>query len=256
MLTTLKASVIVFLGSVFLVVLSGCAVATKQIPIREIDRPVNMPAGIKQVDVNCYSGDSRNWSIRPNVSYSVTDKISFPFFPLPVIQYQFYGPQNDNCVMKVNDLSMAIIAGVGQYGGIWQSWNFASPQLGLIGKKILSKNLWLSISTGVNGEKYDIFTYVSGSQESTVGLQLNNAHSLYAGYTLWSQYYTRYDAAHDTLYHLSGRKWLDFSIPFGWNVHVTNFISTNLEFKPFYTYADFKTESKGISTSLKISVLW
>ena len=181
MLPTLKASAIVFL-----VVLSGCAVATKQIPIREIDRPVNMPAGIKQVDVECYGGDSRDWFFMPNVSYSVTDKISFPFFPLPVIQYQFYGPQNDNCVMKVNDLSMAIIAGVGGDGGLWRSGNFASPQLGLIGKKILSKKMWLSISTGVYGQKYAVFTDVSGSQGSSVGLQLNNSNSLYAVYRLWS----------------------------------------------------------------------
>ena len=105
--------VLLLFGIIIFEMFSRCAVATSKIPIREIDRPINMPAGIKQVDIDLRWNYSGRWELSPYLAYAVTDKITFISLPFPIIQYQFYGSNSYiGDTVKTSNIAIGLIAGI------------------------------------------------------------------------------------------------------------------------------------------------
>jgi hypothetical protein len=177
---------VTFFGIFMVSMISGCAVATNQMPIREIDRPLNAPAGTKEVSVSMEFNDRGGyrflsfWDPYFNsvMAYSITDKISLPSFPFPVIQYQIHGRNGDiGDTIKTPGFALAVFGGA-TAGTDKEIFNIIRPQLGILGKRLLSQKSWLSFILGIRTENLD---YVAGNAIFNFGYQIGNKNSIHAG---------------------------------------------------------------------------
>ena len=233
---------------------SGCAVATGKIPIREIDRPINMPAGIKSVYLNSNDNEIKRGATNQEIAYAVTDKITFPNLPFPVIQYQFYGSNSyhgDTVIAPT--IALAVVAGI-QSDWIFQSdYYLVKPQLGIIGKKILCKDIWLSFDAGGETRNSDVLL---GYAQANFGYQLWNRNSISAGLNL-SMYKTISNNIDTTIWNQSNGNSREYlTAPLGWKLNLTNWCSFGLFYNPEIKYANKKIIGLEPITSCLLDFNW
>jgi hypothetical protein len=247
MKSTLKTMVLFFLG-IIIGLFSGCAVATKKIPIREIDRPISMPAGIKQVSANISPNEfNHNYFLfgavdplfQANVTYAVTDKITFANLPFPVIQYQFYGTNYYNGdTVKTPNLASAIIGGIETSGYFYFSKYDFIPRLEVLGKKILNNNFWLMFD--INGESINSDA-LFGAANLNLGYQIGNRNAFAMGITMEAFKKLKNEINDDRWPFNEGNSGMVVYFPIGWKLNVTNWWSVGLNFNSGFEYVKNKT---------------
>jgi hypothetical protein len=232
MQSILKTIVFFILSAFILGLFSGCASTTKKIPIREIDRPINMPAGIKQVSTDFFyeyfKYFDKTWAIiwpilHPDIAYAVTDKITFTSLPFPVIQYQFYGSNfTAGDTVKTPDLALALIGGLTSNAIVQGNYYMVRPQLGIIGKKILNKNLWLSFKIEGQTTNSDVLL---GGVDSKLGYQLGTRNSINVGLD-FGAFKTISKKIDDYVWSENqGHSGLWLNVPIGWELNATSWCS-------------------------------
>jgi hypothetical protein len=252
-----------FLLCLVLGLFSGCAVATKTIPIREIDRPINMPAGIKSVSMSYWSDEmDKNGflgglfqTLQPSrIGYALTDKITFSNLPFPVIQYQVYGSNSYH-----GDTVIAPSIALAVVGGIQSDWIFqgdyylVKPQLGIVGKKILCKNIWLSFNAGTETRNSDV---ILGYAQANFGYQLWKRNSIGAGLNL-SMYKTISNNIDTTIWNPgNGNSRVYLTAPLGWKLNLTNWCSFGLFYNPEIEYTNKKILGFKPVTSCSFDFNW
>ncbi len=221
-----------FFGVIVCGAFSGCAVATKTMPVREIDRPLSAPAGIKQVAVrfelskNTTMSSFFNSVSNPVISYSITDKFTMPRFPFPVLQYEIYNSHHyTGDTAKSSDLSAAVFGGVAAFSIIRADYEIAYPQLGIVGKKLLSSHAWLLCTFAIKTSNSD---YISGNADAKIGYQLGNRNSMHIGLNV--EPHKAISAEIDTSFWGNNppktRLFVDF--PIGWKWNVSRLLSLEL----------------------------
>jgi hypothetical protein len=251
--------------------ISGCAVATTKLPIREIDRPISAPAGIKQVRVDLSYLTNSGFglapggagglapigagpSLTPDFSYAVTDGVSFVHLPYPVIVFRIFGRDAiDNDTVKAAGFSMAGIGGVtGSYPFEWHSTSF-DPTLGVVGKAVLSRTTWLSFDARVIAFRGQNFI---GEVGARAGHQRGRINSFSLGVIAsgWDATDTKLLADSSTFFRTA--RGIQVAIPLSWQINWSDYASIDLDLWPMVTYAGGKETGAAAGGSVGITFLW
>jgi hypothetical protein len=240
----LKTLMISFFSIFICNLLFGCSATTKTLPIREIDRPLNAPAGTKQVSTSVgISDNSGGWNIlshllTPTIQYAITDKLTFPNLPFPILQCQIRGSHiYSGDTAKTPEFALAVFGGAAASSVNRVDYNVIKPQIGIVGKRLLGKNLWLSFNLSSWTENSD---YLWGYAASNVGYQLGNKNSINVGLDIFS--FTTISADIDTSLWGENRNnsGLVVFFPIGWKLNLSNQWFFKSALSPGFNYRNNK----------------
>lgn len=174
----IKCQYIVFVFLSFM----GCATNNYFIPIREIDKTVNVPEGSKSLSayfeasinpdtiVNDFSG-----LLNPQMSYGITNNLCYPLFPLPALQYAVIGNNRTvNDTVYINSFNLSLIGGLA--GLSYSTRDGISPILilGFYSKYRINNQYWCNIDLKFISDFSQSETEYSLLSNINLGLQFSN----------------------------------------------------------------------------------
>lgn len=195
---------------VFLLFL-GCATNRYYVPLREVDKTINLPEGSK--NLLAYFGASIypdttlydvTWLVSPQVSYGITNNLCYPLFPLPALQYAVV---NNNRIVNdtvfINNFNVSLIGGL--TGFAYSRGDGLSPRLifGVYSKYRINNHFWYNIDLQFNSNFSQYVNEYLFLSNINVGMQISNTWFSSISYVPhFDMYrYSRYWVSNDYLEH-------------------------------------------------------
>jgi hypothetical protein len=154
-------------------------------PVREIERPLTVTDGIWEISPEVsysfydspYPEPNLIWGylIAPKIRYGLTNRASFPLFPVPVFEYCFLGtPQLEGDSAQIGRFSSSLLGGI--YGGSYSKSDGFRPSyvVGMKSKLKANNILWFTGDADYSGSLPTDVDYFNLNMQLSVGLQITN----------------------------------------------------------------------------------
>jgi hypothetical protein len=161
---------------------TGCATNKYFIPIREVDKTINVPEGSTTItpsfDASFYPGGisyDLEGVVFPQVSHGITNNLCYPLFPLPALQWAVINHNeiiNDTVYMTNINLSLT----GGLCGLTYTYIDGLKPSLffGVFSKYRINNNIWCNIDLKFLSEFSEPQYNYSLLSNINIGIQISN----------------------------------------------------------------------------------